>query len=120
MAIKEVKNLLIDTLKDMGYGAPRLQGTFAENETYPDSFITFFTIDTPDIRFYDNKTKRTAYYFDVNFYSSNPELVNTVPESIAEKLAKVGFIRQGKGSDLASDVETHTGWNTQYIYLENY
>lgn len=118
MTIKEVKNLLINTLETLGYGTPRLQGSFEKDETYPDSFITFFTIDTPDIKFYDNKSKCTAYYFNVTFYSSNPELVNTVPEKIIEELEKVGFIKQGKGTDLASDVITHTGWNLSFIYLE--
>lgn len=118
MTIKEIKDLLINTLEKLGYGTPRLQGSFEKDETYPDSFITFFTIDTPDIKFYDNKSKRRAFYFDVNFYSSNPELVNTVPEKIIEDLEKVGFIKQGNGVDLASDVVTHTGWNLNFIYLE--
>lgn len=118
MTIKEVKDLLINTLKDLGYGEPRLQGSFEEDEAYPDSFITFFLTDSPDLNFYNNKSNCTAYYFDVNFYSSDPDLVNTVPETIADKLIEVGFIRQGKGSDLVSDYPTHTGWNLSLIYQE--
>ena len=118
MTIKEIKDLFINTLKTLGYGEPRLQGSFGEDEAYPDSFITFFLIDSPDLAFYNNKSNCTAYYFDVNFYSSDPELVNTVPETIAEKLAEVGFTRQGKGTDLVSDYPTHTGWNLGFVYQE--
>lgn len=118
MTVKEIKDLLIDTLIPLGYGTPRLQGSYGANETYPESFITFFIIDSPDLAFYNNKSNCTAYYLDVNFYSSDPELVNTVPATIAEKLAEVGFIKQGKGTDLVSDYPTHTGWNNSFIYQE--
>lgn len=118
MTIKEIKDLLINTLTPLGYGTPRLQGSFEKDESYPESFITFFTIDSPDLAFYNNKSNCTAYYFNVNFYSSDPELVNTVPETIAEKLAAVGFKRQGKGTDLVSDYPTHTGWALNFIYQE--
>ena len=118
MTIKGVKDLFINTLKDLGYGEPRLQGSFEQYEAYPDSFITFFVVDSPNLNFYNNKSNCVAYYFDVNFYSSDPELVNTVPGTIAEKLAEVGFIKQGNGTDLASDYPTHTGFNLPFIYQE--
>lgn len=118
MTVADVKDLLIKTLTPLGYGIPRLQGTFGARESYPESFITFFTIDTPGLAFYNNKSNCTAFYFDVNFYSSDPELVDTVPETIAEKLTEVGFIKQGKGTDLVSDYPTHTGWNLSFIYQE--
>lgn len=118
MTVKEIKDLLINTLTPLGYGIPRLQGSYGKEESYPESFITFFTIDSPDLAFYDNKSNCTAYYFNVTFYSSDPDLVNTVPETIAKKLEAVGFIRQGKGSDLTSDYSTHTGWNLNFIYKE--
>ena len=118
MTIKEIKDLLINTLKILGYGEPRLQGSYGKDEAYPDSFITFFIVDSPSLNFYNNKFNCTAYYLDVNFYSNDPELVNTVPEKIAEELIKVGFIKQGKGADLVSDNKTHTGWNLSFIYQE--
>lgn len=118
MTIKEIKDLFINTLKNLGYGEPRLQGSFEKNEAYPESFITFFLIDSPDLNFYNNKSNCTAFYFDVNFYSSYPELVDTVPEEITEKLTEVGFKRQGKGTDLVSDYPTHTGWNLSFVYQE--
>lgn len=120
MTIKEIKDLLINTLEPLGYGSPRLQGSYREDEAYPDSFITFFIIDSPDLNFYDNKAKCKAIYFNVNFYSSDPELVNTVPAIIAEKLEAVGFIKQGNGADVASDYPTHTGWALNFIYQEKF
>lgn len=118
MTIKEIKDLLIDTLTPLGYGTPRLQGSYREDESYPESFITFFIVDSPELAFYNNKSNSTAFYLDVNFYSSDPDLVNTVPGAISEKLEQVGFIKQGKGTDLVSDYPTHTGWNLGFIYQE--
>ena len=120
MTVQEVKELFLTTLSSLGYGTPRLQGSYKENESYPDSFITYFLIDSADLNFYNNKSNCTAYYFNVNFYSSDPDLVNTVPETITKKLTEVGFIRQGKGTDLASDYTTHTGWNLSFIYQEKF
>lgn len=120
MKISVVKDLLIKTLEKLGYGEPRLQGSFGKEETYPESFITFFTIDTPDMYFYDNKANCIAFYFNINFYSSDPALVNTVPEKIIEELEKVGFKKQGNGSDLTSDYPTHTGWALNFIYQEKF
>lgn len=119
MNIKEIKNLFINTLNPLGYGTPRLQGSFREDEEYPESFITFFIVDAPDLSFYDNKAKCKAVYINANFYSSDPELVNTVPEKIIEKLEAVGFIKQGNGADILSDYATHTGWTLNFIYKEN-
>lgn len=118
MTIKEIKDLFIKTLEPLGYGTPRLQGSYREDEEYPDSFITFFVVDSPDLNFYDNKPNCKAVYFSANFYSSNPELVNTVPAAIVEKLETVGFIKQGNGMDVTSDYPTHTGWNLGFIYQE--
>lgn len=120
MKISEVKELLIKTLEKLGYGEPRLQGSFGKDEAYPESFITFFTIDTPNLNFYDNKSNCIVFYFAINFYSSDPALVNTVPEKIIEELEKVGFKKQGNGSDLTSDYPTHTGWNLSFIYQEKF
>lgn len=112
-----MKDLLISILEAFGYPV-FLQGTWSEDKEYPDSFITFFTDNTTNGADYDNDTAVTVWDFTVIFYSDNPALVSSVPDKIKENLKQAGFIPQGKGSDILSDVPTHTGWVQNYYFLE--
>ena len=112
-----MKKLLIETLESIGYPV-FLQGTYAENEAYPESFITFFTLDTPDSANFDNATAAWAWEFQVTFYSSDPTLASSVPDAIRQALVDVGFIPRGKGRDIPSDEPTHTGWTQEYYKIE--
>ena len=112
-----MKELLIEKLSELGYPV-YLQGSLAENEPYPDSFITFFTIDSPDAAHYDNIAVGTAWEYQVIFYSNNPSLVASISNAIRLKLEIAGFIPQGKGRDIPSDEITHTGWVNNYLYLD--
>lgn len=113
-----MKNLLIDTLETFGYPVI-LQGTLAENEQYPDNFITFQTIGSPEQDFLDGEPHGTQWRYAVIFYSSDPEIIPKKSAEIFDKLKEAGFIPQGKGTDILSDEPTHTGWVMEFIYLEN-
>lgn len=112
-----MKTLLIETLEATSYPV-YLQGTMAEDEAYPDSFITFFVIDSNDAAHYDNESTGTAWEYQVIFYSSDPRLVEAVPKDIRSRLKAAGFIPRGRGRDIPSDEPTHTGWAMEYYYLE--
>lgn len=112
-----MKNLLIDTLETLGYDV-YLQGTFPADEEYPESFITFFTLDSPDNAHYDNAPASWAWRYQVTFYSSNPALIASEPDKIREALRDTGFIPNGKGRDIQSDEPTHTGWTQEYYMIE--
>lgn len=113
-----MKKLLIKTLEQFGYPVI-LQGTIAEDEPYPESFITFWTDDSEEAAAYENETALTAWSYQVNFYSTDPELVETVAAKIRTAMKAAGFIPRGKGRDLPSDEPTHTGWTQNFYYLEN-
>lgn len=110
-----MKELLIETLEKLGYEVA-LQGSMTG--TYPDSFITFFTTDSPEQGFYDGVPHGTVWNYTVIFYTNNPRLISTVPMEIYKALKAVGFVPQGKGRDIPSDEPTHTGWANDYLYLE--
>ena len=110
-----MKGYLIEKLQTLGYPV-YLQGTAPE--VYPDSFITFWTIDTPAAAEFDNALAVSEWRFYVYFYSTDPALVQSVPELIRKTLKAAGFTPQGKGRDLLSDEPTHTGWVQQYNILE--
>ena len=112
-----MKTLLIETLEATGYPA-FLQGAFAEDEQYPDSFITFFTLSGDDAAHFDNEALGTAWGYQVIFYSNDPRLIATVPGDIYRRMKAAGFIPQGRGRDIPSDEPTHTGWAMEFYYLE--
>ena len=112
-----MKTLLIETLEKLGYPV-HLQGTLAADEPYPDDFITFLVSDAPANSHYDNAAKSWAWAFSVIFYSNNPLNVATVPAEIRKKLKAAGFILDGKGRDMPSDKDTHTGWVQTVRFIE--
>lgn len=103
-----MKDLLIEILESFGYPVIQ-QGTLSKDESYPDSFFTFWNNDSYDEAFYNNKETETVWDFDVNFYSTDPALVNSKLIEAKTKLKQQGFIVSGKGYDVASDEPTHTG-----------
>lgn len=112
-----MKALLIDTLETLGYPV-YLLGTIGEDEPFPPSFITFFTLDSPDNAHFDNAPASWAWRYQVTFYSSDPALVASVPDEIRKALRAVGFIPNGRGRDIPSDEPTHTGWTQEYYMIE--
>lgn len=113
-----MKETLITLLKTFGYPV-MLQGSLAANQKYPDSFFTFWNNDSYDGNHYDNKEISWIWSFDVNFYSTNPVLVNTMLLQTKNLLRSHGFIISGKGYDVASDEPTHTGRGINALYKEN-
>lgn len=112
-----MKDLLIQTLSALGYDVI-LQGSLAENEPYPESFITFTTISSPETVHLDDNPHGTQWQYSVIFYTSNPALMSTVPIQIYNAMRGAGFVPQGKGFDIPSDEPTHTGWANEYYYLD--
>lgn len=94
------------------------QGTLNKDDLYPDSFFTFWNNDSADDKFYDNKENAYIWDFDVNFYSNDPNLVNTKLLEAKKIFKQNGFIVRGKGYDVASDEPTHTGRGINVLKIE--
>ena len=119
MAIVDVKQLLIDTIETKFKDYPIfLQGSFSKDDAYPDHFFTFWNNYTTDTAFYDNFENQVIWNFDLNFYSIDPVLVNTVLLQAKTAVKKVGFIPDGSGYDVLSDEPTHTGRGMTLLYLQ--
>ena len=103
-----MKEFLIGLLETFKYPV-LLQGSLATDAVYPDSFFTFWNNSSNDWHPYDNEPSGFVWDFDVIFYSTDPDLVNSILESVRTLLKQNGFIVSGKGYDLASDEPTHTG-----------
>lgn len=113
-----MEELLVQLVETLDYPIIK-QGTLGADEEYPESFFTFWNNETLGRGFYDNKENSIIWYFDLNFYSSNPELVNKELLKAKELLKKHGFIIHGKGHDVKSDEITHTGRGMDVKIIEN-
>ena len=113
-----MKQKLINALQSFGYPV-YLQGTLNPEEAYPKTFITFFTDSADDGAHYDNNTHSIIWSFSVILYSDDPVIVNTKPNEIRTELKAAGFIPQGRGQDVPSGEQTHTGWAMDFICIEN-
>lgn len=112
-----MKDEFIKILESFGFPIFQ-QGSLNENEAYPESFFTFWNNSSSDNEFYDNKENSYIWDFDLNFYSSDPNLVNTKLLEAKKKLKENGFIVRGKGYDVASDEPTHTGRGINVLKIE--
>lgn len=95
-----------------------LQGSLAEDAPYPEAFFTFWNNSSLDNLHYDNVPVSYVWNFDVNFYSSDPLLVNTKTQEAIDLLRQNGWIISGKGFDIPSGEITHTGRGFNALYLE--
>ena len=109
---------LIETLQPLGYPV-RLQGSLLPNESYPSNFFTFWNDAADGSGIYDNTESATVWQYSLNFYSVDPQLVNTMLLEAKKLLKAAGWIVSGKGYAVASDEPTHTGRGITIRYREN-
>lgn len=116
-----VKDELIRAVEGLGYIQGEtfmLQGTFAPDKEYPESFLTYWIDGTTTDAHYDDDVHSTAWSVSLIFYSASPVKVNTEPDRIRKHLKESGFIPIGKGQDVPSDEPTHTGWAMSYLFKD--
>ena len=112
-----MKQALINLLGTFGYPV-KLQGSLLPDEPYPASFFTFWNNSSDDGAHYDNAAISYVWSFDINFYSNDPALTNTVLLEAKALLQAAGWIINGKGYDMPTDYPTHTGRGIVALYLE--
>ena len=112
-----MEDSLITMLESFGYPVFR-QGSMTEEQHYPESFFTFWNVDSPDHAHYDNREYGTEWNFTINFYSVDPELVYSTVADARVLLKQNGWIVPSKGYDVSSDQESHTGRGLTVFYLE--
>ena len=110
-----MEDLLINTLEALGYPV-KLQGSLLPDEAYPDSFFTFWNDSADATSFYSNDEHAITWVYSLNFYSTDPLLVNSKLLEAKTLLKDAGFIVTGAGYDVASDETTHTGRGITVTY----
>lgn len=115
-----MKNYLINLLKQVNENV-FLQGSLSFDEKYPDTFITFWNFETPEDQFYDNNSNQAVWGFWVYLYSDGSAMAKSTEKRLIDILKKDNkTILSGKGQDVASDVNTHTGRMFTVYLIENY
>ena len=113
-----MEDLLISPLEtEFGYPV-RLQGSLLPSEQYPDNFFTFWNDSADGSGFYSNDETAIVWQYSLNFYSNDPNKVNTILLAAKAKLKSVGFIAHGAGHSVMSDEQTHTGRGISISYRQ--
>lgn len=87
------------------------QGTLTD-DGYDPEFFTFWNIDTPQDRHYDNKLTRYNTYVQVGYYTNDPSKIYSqldVGGTFYEKAKAKGFIYAALPQDADADKETYLG-----------
>lgn len=112
-----MKDILIEILETLGFSV-YLQGSLTKDDPYPDSFFTIWNTSSDDGNHYDDDAAGWWWDFDINFYSVDPALVNTVLLDARRLLRQNDWVINGKGVDLPTDQPTHTGRGISASYYE--
>lgn len=112
-----MEDLLINTLRALGYPV-KLQGSILPHESYPDNFFTYWNDSADGDSFYSNNEGAILWSYSLNFYSTDPLLVNSKLLEAKALLKSAGWVVSGAGYDVASDEPTHTGRGISLLYRQ--
>lgn len=112
-----MEDLLINTLAAFGYPV-KLQGSMLPDETYPDSFFTYWNDSADGSSYYSNYEGSILWSYSLNFYSTDPVLVSTKLLEAKKLLKAAGWVVSGAGYDVLSDEATHTGRGITILYRQ--
>jgi hypothetical protein len=114
----DIYKLICDTLFTLGYPV-REQGTFGENEAFPETFITYQIIDSPNAGYADNLPTSTIEKVQFTLYSKKPALKQSADNLFKSVLLPAGFLRVG-GRDLTFNKDTgHYAFTSDYKFYES-
>lgn len=96
------------------------QGSYGEDDEYPESFFTFWNFDTPEEGFYDDKANRSVWYWQVYYYTKDPATLYSKMDEFIRLAKEVGFVVEGRGQDIPSDRPDYPGRMITIKYMEIY
>lgn len=115
--MSNIYELIYNTLISLGYPV-REQGTFGENETLPETFITYQIINETNDTHYDNKIASTITRVQLVLYSKKPAIKQSADQLFRSVMLPAGFLRVS-GRDLPFNSSTgHYGYTSDYIFYK--
>jgi hypothetical protein len=88
------------------------------DESYPDHFFTFWNDSADGESFYNNTESAIVWQYSLNFYSTDPLLVNSKLLEAKTLLKNKGWVVSGAGYSVMSDEPTHTGRGITILYRQ--
>lgn len=112
-----MKQKIIDALASLDVPV-MLKNTILAKDL-PDDLILFWQFSSMD-ESYDNMDAVTRWGFEVSYLSTDPQKVADNSKAIRGLLKDAGFIPDGKGYDIVTDIgsTSHTGWQCDFYYME--
>ena len=112
-----IYELICDTLAPLGYTVKE-QGTYPLGATLPETFITYFIVDSPNGSFADNMPTSKTSRIQLVLYSKKPSIKQTADNLFKSVMLLGGFLRVG-GRDLPFNAGTgHYAYTCDYRYYE--
>ena len=108
---------LLTILESFKYPVFR-QGSMDDDAPYPETFVTYRRIGSPDHAYYDNGVFGTNWDYSVYIYSSVVNNCYSLTESIRTALKNASWIVPSKGYDIQSDEDTHIGLGLDCYFLQ--
>ena len=113
-----MKSKLVSTLEALEIADVYLQGTYPEDEDYPEKLITYSITGSPSGAHYNNHATRFDWSFYVNVYAFNPVALDEMKKQVRDALLEAGFIVEGKGRSLVTHDASFIGWNYDVVGIE--
>lgn len=96
------------------------QGSIPQDQTYPNTFFTFWLNNEIEHSAYDNDTSNVTYDYDVYIYSTDIDKCLDLLDRARRKLKDNGWIIIVRSFDAFSDEITHVGTGMQVCYLKQF
>lgn len=104
-------------LEGTGYPYAR-QGSYSEDDALPDTFVTFWNIETPEDSFYDNEPNRRIWRWQIYLYTTDPSIMYSAMDALLDDARANGFVLEGRAFDLSTDEPNYIGRTARLLYVE--
>ena len=115
--LDNIYKIIYDTLSPLGYPVKE-QGMYPLNGTLPETYITYFIVDSPNTSHADNKPRNTTTRIQLVLYTQKPSIKQDADKILKSVMLIGGFLRVG-GRDLPFNQSTgHYAYTCDYRYFE--
>jgi len=112
-----IYELTYNALAPLGYPVKE-QGTYPPGTILPETYITYFLVDSPNETHYDNVPESTTNRIQLCIYSKKPSIKQTGDKTLKSVMLPGSFLRVG-GRDLPYNASTgHYCYTCDYRYFD--
>ena len=109
---------LEQVLEGTGYEYAR-QGSYAEEGPLPATFVTFWNVDTPESRFYDDVPNAAVWRWQIYLYTTDPAIMYSAMDSLLADAREAGFVPEGRAWDIDSGEPGYVGRTVRLRYVQD-